>query len=248
MKPEKNLIFEDLKLHQIKNQVEELLNVAAALREAISQKTLKGNNRHEKMILSLEKMIISLAHSIKLTNSTSYFVEYKKKDGSKHYLLLDAVREAKDLVATSINLYGIKINGEERIPPDLKIGVSLFLSTFVLTVLINNAKDAIKDGDISNGLISIEVEEKLEEILVHIVDNGPGIPEKVCVALFMKPINSTKPFGGGNGLYLSNSELKKNQGYIELTSRSNPTKFTIHFPKFKKERQERSKLNKKEML
>lgn len=216
-------------IHQIINQARELSETTFALEEAIRRKTLIGMSRHRRMIFSLSKS------ADELIRTTGYFADLRKTDDDQSRSVLDAVQHASGLIAISTKTYGIKIEGEDNIPPDLFVGVPFLLSAFVIANLLSNAKDAIKDGDTVNGVISIEAEETVREILVHIKDNGPGIVEKVSNTIFMRPI-STKPYGKGVGLYLSNRALRENQGYIELTNLCNPTKFTIHFPKPRKER------------
>ena len=217
-------------LHQIINQVRELALPAFALEEAIRRKTLIGKSKHRRMIFSLSKS------ADELIRSTGYFADIRQTDDDQSRPLLDAVQHATGLIATSIKTYGINIEGENDIPDDLIAGVPFLLSAFVIANLISNAKDAIKDSETISGVISIKAEETNKEILLHVKDNGPGINDKVRKTLFVRPI-STKPYGKGVGLYLSYRALRENQGYIELTSQSNPTKFTIHFPKPRRERQ-----------
>jgi len=98
----------------------------------------------------------------------------------------------------------------------------------VLFNLISNAIDAIgKDGRIT--LVS-RTEDSL--ITVHIIDNGPGIPEERQKKLF-EPFFTTKEAGKGTGLglWVSYNIMKGLGGSIAFTSEAGKgTDFTVRIP------------------
>jgi two-component system, NtrC family, sensor kinase len=65
--------------------------------------------------------------------------------------------------------------------------------------LINNALDAM---DKTGGVLEIRARQDGEQIVVDVVDNGPGIP-KANLARIFDPFFTTKPVGSGTGLGLS---------------------------------------------
>lgn len=94
--------------------------------------------------------------------------------------------------------------------------------------LLVNAAQAIAD----NGVIRITTEATDSEILVHISDNGCGIPAEVQSKLFT-PFFTTKPVGKGTGLGLSVSYgiVRKHGGNIEVQSVPDEgTTFTVRLP------------------
>jgi len=94
--------------------------------------------------------------------------------------------------------------------------------------LISNAIDAIgKDGHIH---ILSRVEDSF--ITVHIIDNGPGIPEERQKKLF-EPFFTTKEAGRGTGLglWVSYNIMKGLGGSITFTSEAGKgTDFTVRIP------------------
>jgi two-component system NtrC family sensor kinase len=94
--------------------------------------------------------------------------------------------------------------------------------------LISNAIDAIgSDGD-----IEIITDLANSHILIHIKDNGPGIPKEQLRRIF-DPFFTTKTAGGGTGLGLSISYsiIEKMKGVITCKSDvGKGTTFTVQLP------------------
>jgi signal transduction histidine kinase len=93
--------------------------------------------------------------------------------------------------------------------------------------LIDNALDALSDG----GRIEIEAGREGPKVAVRIIDNGPGIPDKVRDRIF-DPFFTTKPMGQGTGLGLDivRRLVLHNQGDITVTSRPGRTEFRVVLP------------------
>lgn len=66
-------------------------------------------------------------------------------------------------------------------------------------------------------------------ILIDIIDNGPGIPDKLQDHLFY-PMISGRPDGTGLGLSLAQSIIHQHSGLIEVESSPGRTDFTIIIP------------------
>ena len=64
---------------------------------------------------------------------------------------------------------------------------------------------------------------------LHVIDNGPGIPEEICDKIFY-PLVSGREGGSGLGLSLAQSFIEQHQGMIEVESRPGRTCFTILLP------------------
>ena len=84
----------------------------------------------------------------------------------------------------------------------------------VLVNLLQNALDAVR----ANGgqLIQIQSETKGDRVLLHIDDEGPGIPAEVRARLF-EPFATSKPPGEGTGLGLYTSYMLVREMGGELT-------------------------------
>jgi signal transduction histidine kinase len=98
----------------------------------------------------------------------------------------------------------------------------------VWTNLIDNAIDAVKGA----GKICVGTCLEDNQLVVEIVDDGPGIPAHVQAHLF-EPFFTTKPVGSGTGLGLIISNrivADRHGGEIEFESNPGETRFKIRLP------------------
>ncbi|WP_413171909.1 ATP-binding protein [Anabaena azotica] len=106
--------------------------------------------------------------------------------------------------------------------------------------ILANAIDALEERKISNflGLDKLQIHISTEltndgQVIIHIIDNGVGIPEKLKKLLF-DPFFTTKPIGKGTGLGLSISyKIITEQHHGKLQCISFPghgTEFIISIP------------------
>ncbi len=98
----------------------------------------------------------------------------------------------------------------------------------VWTNIIHNAIDAL-DG---RGQITIRTHQEEDQVVVEIIDNGPGIPGDVKARLF-EPFFTTKPLGQGTGLGLHisyNIVVMHHGGDIKVSSQPGETCFQIWLP------------------
>jgi len=98
----------------------------------------------------------------------------------------------------------------------------------VWTNLIDNAIDAVK----GSGKICVGTCLEDDQIVVEIVDNGPGIPLEVQSHMF-EPFFTTKGVGSGTGLglVLSNRIVSsRHGGEIEFESKPGETRFKVRLP------------------
>ena len=97
----------------------------------------------------------------------------------------------------------------------------------VWTNLIDNAIDAI-DG---HGTISIRTCRSGDDILVEVIDDGPGIPADLQSRV-MEPFFTTKAPGKGTGLGLDITRriVESHGGRLTVTSRPGETRFAVRLP------------------
>jgi C4-dicarboxylate-specific signal transduction histidine kinase len=100
----------------------------------------------------------------------------------------------------------------------------------VLVNLINNAIDAIKSQ--AQKWVTISISEQGANVVLRVMDSGPGIPESVRSKLF-EPFFTTKKVGQGTGLGLSIAKgtLDEHQASITIDDKFPNTCFEIRFPK-----------------
>ena len=64
---------------------------------------------------------------------------------------------------------------------------------------------------------------------LHVIDNGPGIPEALRERIFF-PLVSGRAGGSGLGLSLAQTFIQQHRGSIECTSQPGMTDFRILLP------------------
>lgn len=100
----------------------------------------------------------------------------------------------------------------------------------VILNLLVNAADAIKEHEISAGLIKISCHTKDNFVIINLTDNGPGIPEEILSHIF-EPYVTSKKTGHGLGLSTSHRIIDSHMG--RMTAANGPqggAVFTIELP------------------
>ncbi len=93
--------------------------------------------------------------------------------------------------------------------------------------LIDNALDAIEAG----GHVSVRAARELNCVVVHVVDDGPGIPAEIKSRIF-DPFFTTKGVGQGSGLGLDivRRLLQRHEGEVSVESVPGRTAFQVRLP------------------
>ena len=98
-----------------------------------------------------------------------------------------------------------------------------------LANLFENARVASTAGS-DAGRVHVEAESVPGALLLHVCDNGPGVPEEIRARLF-EPFASRSPGGTGLGLAIVARIMSAHGGSVALTERAPwRTCFTLSFP------------------
>lgn len=103
----------------------------------------------------------------------------------------------------------------------------------VWTNIIDNAVDAMQ----GEGEMILRTYEQRGQVVVEIIDHGPGIPEEIQPRI-LEPFFTTKPPGQGTGLGLHVTHdivANRHHGLLQVESKPGETKFKIILPKKIKE-------------
>jgi signal transduction histidine kinase len=99
----------------------------------------------------------------------------------------------------------------------------------VWTNIIDNAVDAVK----GKGEITLRTYGQSDQVVVEIIDNGPGIPKEIQSRIY-EPFFTTKPPGQGTGLGLHVTHdivVNRHHGLLLVESKPGETKFKVILPK-----------------
>ena len=100
-----------------------------------------------------------------------------------------------------------------------------------LTNLVENARTAAADAQQEGAGVHIDAEATGDALLLHVCDNGPGVPAEVRERLF-EPFASRSPGGTGLGLAIVARVMSAHGGSVALTERAPwRTCFTLSFPR-----------------
>jgi len=112
--------------------------------------------------------------------------------------------------------------------------------------IVHNAAQALSE-EISQGIAQIELKTRVARSVtiakqryklamdLHVIDNGPGIPEEMMERIFF-PLVSGREGGSGLGLTLAQTFVQQHQGFIACDSRPGRTDFHIQIPYRRQER------------
>jgi signal transduction histidine kinase len=103
----------------------------------------------------------------------------------------------------------------------------------VMLNILNNAVGNFKEQKTKDPKITIMIDEKDEDIIIEVCDNGGGIKKEIMEKIF-NPYFSTKDEknGTGLGLYMSKTIIEKHhQGVLTVSNRDGGACFSIKLPK-----------------
>ncbi|MGQ4555665.1 ATP-binding protein [Halobellus sp. GM3] len=100
--------------------------------------------------------------------------------------------------------------------PDVEVIANEMLSS-VFRNLLNNA---VQHNDTDEPVVEVSGEVRDESVVVHIADNGPGIPPEMRDSLFKEGRKGIDSSGTGIGLYLVKTLLEQYNGAIDVTDNS----------------------------
>ena len=111
------------------------------------------------------------------------------------------------------------------VDPELEFPAERARMERVFVNLINNALDAMPSG----GKIGISAERSGSDVLIHVDDTGPGIPEEVRQRLF-QPFASARTNGLGLGLALSRQTVLDHGGDLWAETGGPGARFRLRLP------------------
>lgn len=204
-----------------------------------------------------EEMAVTVAHEIRnpLTTIRGYLqlLRQKQTDQIEYFdLMISEIDRTNDIITgllsisrtkvTIMNLGNLArsvknllplieadaINKEMSLRSNINtVGDTDFNEQEIIQLVLNlsrNGLEAMSKG----GVLTINVYEEKEEIILSVQDQGEGIPQHVLNQLGT-PFFTTKDMGTGLGLVICNSIIERHKGKMEIITSPQGTRFNVHF-------------------
>ncbi len=170
------------------------------------------------------RFVTAIDRAIRLCEDT---LKYGKAGVEKPVLSPVDINQVMDEVAISLGISDLEdVDFNNEIPQSFIIEADGDQIFRIFLNLCRNALQAIKN----NGKITITARRDRQQNIIDIIDNGPGIPNRIRATLF-QPFHHSGNGGAGLGLAISRELLEAHGGTIELvTSDKNGTHFRIILP------------------
>ncbi len=206
--------------HEIKNP----LTPIQLFSEHIKNRIEKENFEREELLSSINTILDEVNHLKIMVDSFSQYARMPLPQPRK-IDLKDLFYQLKEIYD---NLHP-KLKMEVEIKEDFpEIEADKELLRRALVNLIDNASEAMK----FEGRVLLKAEIKENNLLIYVIDEGPGIPEKIKENIF-KPYVSTKGRGSGMGLSIVDRIIRDHKGKITFEeNHPKGTKFIISIPYF----------------
>jgi PAS domain S-box-containing protein len=148
----------------------------------------------------------------------------------KAFHVVAAINDALLLIEANLAQHGIALRVTARRNPRV-MGFPGEFSQVALN-LVGNARDAILASGVRAGVIAIRVMERHGQAVVHVRDNGGGIPEADLPRVF-DPYFTTKNDNGGTGLglYMSKTIIEDHmRGSLTVANAPGGARFVMRMP------------------
>lgn len=156
-----------------------------------------------------------------------------KSEDEKEYCDLDALVDAAiEWILPTAKKAGVEVKKIHKGKHIAALANRIKLEQVIIN-LVKNSIDALTSASVPGGMVNIVISKSENEhhTYIDVVDNGPGIPEKIKPNLF-KPFMSTKEAGTGTGLGLSICAkiIEAHRGKLENIDRGDGAHFRIRLP------------------
>jgi len=213
-------------MDSVAHQWKQPLNALTLYSELIRNDFEEGNVDQAYIEKFRKDIQLQIDHMVNtLDEFRSFFRPSKERQPFK---LLDVVNSALFLAKDDIlkNRILVKIEQKDEIVVD---GFENEFKHLILNI-INNAKDAFVENNISKRLIRIRLIASPKGNLLEIEDNAGGIPESVIDTLFEANVTTkSEGKGTGIGLYMSRQITDKHHATLTVENRKEGACFIVTF-------------------
>ncbi|MFH0879820.1 MAG: ATP-binding protein, partial [Lentisphaerota bacterium] len=142
------------------------------------------------------------------------FLSKPSSEKPERILLAGCLRECMDLVEPRLEHAGVTADLKIE---DEKLAARIHVSAFkraIINLLINAEQFSPRGG-----VVRIHLGRKKDDVLIDIMDSGPGIPRVARKRLF-EMFYTTRPQGTGLGLFLAKAAIERSGGRIRVMEKT----------------------------
>jgi len=188
---------------------------------------LEASLRADGLALEIQRASESISNLVGAVKSYSHMDEAPQQMVDLH----DGLDSTLTMLKYKLRGIEIRRDYDRALPQIMAHGGEL---NQVWTNLLDNAADALKEGDDARkgARIQITTTRDADNAVVQIGDNGPGIPDDIKKRIF-EPFFTTKGVGAGTGLGLDIAHrivVGRHGGDIQVESSEAGTTFSIRLP------------------
>ncbi len=213
-------------IDSIAHQWKQPVSVIKMCLDMIELDMMQGHLDKKYITKNIETSNLQIDHLVKTIDEFRDF--FKPNESVELFELKTLVQKALLLVKDELikNSITYTLNIEDE--PHININKNSFIH--VLINLINNAKDAFNENNISNREIKISAFKDQDQIVLKVCDNAGGIKESIIDRVFESRFTTKDHIKGtGIGLYMSKQILEKYNGSIEVYNSKQGACFKIVF-------------------
>lgn len=173
----------------------------------------------------------SLKQVLHLSDTIDTFRDFLKPDHKKIDSKIDTIVESSlSIVNKSLRNNDIQVIKNFSQTDTIKVYNSELMQIFIN--LLNNSKDAFKLNNIKNRVITLDIFQKENNIIVKIEDTAGGIAPDAINSIFKAYFTTKENEGGtGIGLYIVKTIIEEHyNGSIEVKNKDAGVVFTLTFP------------------
>ena len=175
------------------------------------------------------KLIASLDRAISFCNSSLQFGGATEATPRRELMRL------KPLVEDVADSQGLPRDGQitfvAELDDNMRIDADRDQLFRVLSNLVRNAMQALEaDDSRSDGQIRVAAHREGRKVVIDVMDNGPGVPQRARENLFKAFQGSTKKGGTGLGLVIASELVQAHGGTLKLLDSDAGAHFRIDLP------------------
>ena len=160
------------------------------------------------------RLVSAIDHAVALATNTLRYGRADEHAPERRRIALKGIVDDAGEAALAERAGENPVHLRDEVPPDLQVDADPEQLFRIVLNLMRNAEQAVNGAAAAE--IRVSASRNGKRVLIHVSDNGPGIPEKVRDRLFQPFAGSARSGGSGLGLVISRELARAHGGEISL--------------------------------